>query len=94
MTANVTDVLTLMAAATLEQFKPWRYDSQIKFSVNVYKFVFRESRNVVCLACSQAYNISVSCLRDPAFSRFDTIGHATDRQTDGRTDTRRHHVPC
>ena len=36
------------------------------------------------------------CLRDPTFSRFDTIpecdGH-TDTQTDRHTDTRRRHIP-
>jgi len=37
-------------------------------------------------------------LRDPTFSRFDTIpecdGHThTDRQTDRQTDTRRRHIP-
>ena len=39
-------------------------------------------------------------LRDPTFSRFDTILECdehthtqTDRQTDRRTDTRRRHIP-
>jgi len=31
-------------------------------------------------------------LRDPAFSRFGIVP-ACDRQTDGRTDTRRHRIP-
>ena len=37
-------------------------------------------------------------LRDPTFSRFDTIPECdrhthTDRQTDRHTDTRRRHIP-
>jgi len=32
------------------------------------------------------------CLRDPTFSRFDTILEC-DRQTHRQTDTRRRHIP-
>ena len=32
-------------------------------------------------------------LRDPTFSRFDTIRSVTDTHTHRRTDTRRQHIP-